>query len=186
MKKIKTIFERNWETDRKVNNQLAVDFDFSTSIATEKLDGVNIRLTTRNGLVVRVEKRRNPSKLEKTKGIEEPWYMEANESDTADKWIFDAIKNTDFANIPDGEWPAEALGKNIQGNPLNLDKNIVFVFSLPSWREKIILGNVPHAYEALKIWLSQQKSKIGNNVGIEGIVWHGKNGDMVKIKLKDF
>lgn len=81
---------------------------------------------------------------------------------------------------------AEALGKNIQGNPLNLENNQVFLFSLPDWREKIILENVPTDFEGLKAYLHTQKSKIGNDALIEGIVWHHPNGDMVKIKRKDF
>lgn len=39
MRKIKIIFDRNWETDRKVNAKLVVDFDFAEATATEKLDG---------------------------------------------------------------------------------------------------------------------------------------------------
>ena len=31
-----------------------------------------------------------------------------------------------------------------------------------------------------------RKSKYGNDCGIEGIVWHCENGEMYKIKLKDF
>jgi hypothetical protein len=186
MRKIKTIFDRNWETNRKVNAQLVVDFDFENATATEKLDGMNIRLTIRNHTVVRVEKRRNPSKVQKQQGISEPWYVDTDEFGTADKWIFDAVNNTDFSQVPDGEWSAEALGKNIQGNPLNLSNNQVFIFSLPKWREKIALANVPTTFEALKAWLPQQKSKLGNNTGIEGIVWHHPSGEMVKIKVKDF
>lgn len=186
MRKIKTIFDRNWETNRKVNAQLAVDFDFENATATEKLDGMNIRLTIRNHTVVRVEKRRNPSKVQKQQGISEPWYVDADKFGPADQWIFDAVNNTDFTQVPNGEWSAEALGKNIQGNPLNLSNNQVFIFSLPKWREKITLANVPTTFEALKVWLPQQKSKLGNNAGIEGIVWHHPNGEMVKIKVKDF
>ena len=48
MHKIRTIFDRNWESDRKVNSKLIVtDFDFSKAIATEKLDGMNVRITVR-------------------------------------------------------------------------------------------------------------------------------------------
>ena len=157
MRKIKTIFDRNWDTDRKVNHKLVVDFNFEEAIATEKLDGTNIRITFRKGLVVRVEKRRNPSKTQKKQGIEEPWYVDADEFSSEDKWIFDAVKNTDLSLVPDGEWSAEALGKNIQGNPLNLDNNQVFLFSLPEWRKKILLDPVPYDYENLKAYLATQK-----------------------------
>jgi hypothetical protein len=55
MEKIPTIFDRNWETNRKVNEKLVVEnFDFGNAIATEKLDGTNVRVTVRNHIVVRV------------------------------------------------------------------------------------------------------------------------------------
>ena len=186
MRKISTIFERNWGGNRSVIPHLIVEFDFETAIATEKLDGTNIRVTVRNGGVVRVEKRKNPTKLEKQKGILNPWYVDADEYATQDKWIFDAVKNTDLSKVPDGEWPAEAIGKNIQGNPLNLEGNQIFIFSLPSWRKKITLNNVPTTFEGIKDYLSTQKSLIGNDCLMEGIVWHHPNGEMVKIKRKDF
>jgi hypothetical protein len=185
MIKIKTIFERNWNTDGKIKNEPCVGFRADTlkgAIATEKLDGTNIRVTVRNHIVVRVEKRRNPSRLEKAKGIIEPWYIDASES-SEDKHIMACVKGTDFSDIPDGEWSGEALGLNIQGNPLKLDKNVVVFFSL---QKAPVFENVPTDYEGLKEWLPKQKSKYGNDCGIEGIVWHCPNGDMYKIKTKDF
>ncbi len=188
MQKIPTIFDRNWEGNRKVNDQLVVtDFDFDNAIATEKLDGTNVRLTVRNYTVVRVEKRRNPSKIQKQQGIKEPWYIDASEHDKADAYIFEAVKNTDFSDVPDGEWSAEALGEKIQGNPLNLKGHTLFLFSLPEWRQKVVYENVPTDFEALKAWLPKQKSIFGNDCGIEGIVWHNlETGEMCKIKIKDF
>lgn len=196
MKKIKTIFDRNWEGNRKVIDRYSdgIVFDSLTKsvwadyfpthkiIATEKIDGTNIRVTIRNHTVVRVEKRRNPTKLEKAKGIAEPWYIDATES-SEDKWIMDAVKNTNFSEIPDGEWSGEAVGLNIQGNPLNLDKNMVVFFSLGQCP---VFDDVPVDYEGLKKWLPKQKSKFGKDCGIEGIVWHLPDGSMYKIKNKDF
>ncbi|MFW5962139.1 MAG: hypothetical protein ACOCQR_00810 [bacterium] len=187
MRKIKTIFERDWKGNRGVVDNLIVNFDFSNAIATEKLDGMNIRVTVRNEQVVRVEKRRNPNKKQKKEGIVIPWYVDAKRDDPADKWIFNAVENTDFIDVPDGEWSAEAIGPKIQGNPLNLEKHELFIFSLEHWREKIVFADAPISFAELKEWLPKQKSKIGNNCGIEGIVWHNQvNGDMVKIKVKDF
>lgn len=186
MRKILTIFDRNWKTDRKINTKLIVDFDFENAIATEKLDGTNIRVTVRNGIVVRSEKRRNPSKIQKQKGIVDPWYVDIDEYSSHDKWMVDAVKNTDFSSVPDGEWSAEAIGKNIQGNPLNLENNQIFIFSLPSWRDKIQLHDAPHSFLELKDYFNTKKSIIGNDCLMEGIVWHHPNGRMVKIKRKDF
>lgn len=188
MEKIRTIFDRNWEGNRKVNSNLVVtDFDFNNAIATEKLDGMNVRVTVRNEMVVRIEKRRNPNKAQKEIGIKDPWYVDAIESDKSDSYIFDAVKNTDFKNVPDGEWSAEALGEKIQGNPLNLEGHTLFIFSLEDWKKKVTYENAPTDFDELKNWLPKQKSIFGNDCGIEGIVWHNlKTGQMCKIKLKDF
>jgi len=187
MEKIPTIFDRNWDGDRKVNEKLVVEFDFVNAIATEKLDGMNVRVTVRNHTVVRLEKRRNPNKAQKAKGISDPWYVDANESDKADQYLFEAVKGSDFSKVIDGEWSAEALGEKIQGNPLKLKGHKLFIFSLEEEKKKIVFENVPTDFAALKEWLPVQKSIFGNDAGIEGIVWHDlKTGSMCKIKIKDF
>lgn len=188
MEKIPTIFDRNWDTDRKVNPKLVVeDFDFENALATEKLDGTNVRVTVRNHTVVRLEKRRNPDKQQKANGINEPWYVDADANDKADSYLFEAVQHTDFSSVPDGEWSAEALGEKIQGNPLQLAGHTLFIFSLPDWRKRVSYEQVPTDFEGLKQWLPRQKTKLGNGTGIEGIVWHNsETGAMCKIKVKDF
>lgn len=192
MKKIKTIFERNWEGDGKIINQPIKyenysDLSFLKFMkATEKLDGTNVRVTVRNHMVMRVEKRRNPDKIQKAKGVVDPWYVDASEFEAQDKWIFDGIKNTDFSEVPDGEWSGELIGPNIQGNPLNLPTNRIVFFTLGQ-APVFDFGDVPFTYEGLKAWLPAQKSKYGTDCGIEGIVWHDEvTGSMFKIKTKDF
>lgn len=182
MKKIQTIFDRDWKGNRGVIDKLIVDFDFSKAKATEKVDGTNIRITVRNKNLVRVEKRCNPSKRQKAMGIEEPWYVDADANDPQDKWIFNAVADRTLEDVPDGEWSAEAFGKNIQGNPLGMDRNTMMIFSLD---EAPVFDDCPNTYGELKEWLPSQHSKIGIGI-IEGIVWHGENGKMVKIKNKDF
>lgn len=182
MQKIPTIFDRNWDGDKTVIDRLIVEFDFANAIATEKIDGMNVRVTIRNGTSVRLEKRLNPTKIQKAKGIVDPWYTDADEFGPTDKWLFDALKHTELGTLPDGEWSAEAVGVNIQGNPLGLDRNLVIFFSLGQCP---VFEDVPTSYEELKTWLPTQKSKVGAG-GIEGIVWHGQGGKMCKIKTKDF
>ena len=124
----------------------------------------------------------HPDKIQKFKGIKDPWYVDASEYDAQDKWIYDALKNTDLSQIPDGEWNGEAIGTNIQGNPLQLDKNIIVFFTLG---QAPIHDNVPTDFEGLKAWLPKQQSKYGQG-NIEGIVWHCSDSTMMKIKAKDF
>lgn len=194
MKKIKTIFDRDWKGDKTVTDKYAEGVDpeiLKNYIATEKLDGMNVRVTVRNHTVVRLEKRRNPDKIQKAKGIVEPWYVDADSCNPQDKYLCEAVINTDFSDIPDGEWSAEALGKNIQGNPLGLDKNVLCIFDLGM---APVLQNAPITYNELKEWLPFQKTKFGNpEFPVEGIVWragnmekHDRGYPMFKIKTKDF
>jgi hypothetical protein len=134
-----------------------------------------------------VEKRRNPDNIQKAKGIIEPWYVDAYDCPD-DKFIMEAARNTDISVVEDGEWSGEALGPKIQGNPLNLDKHTVFLFSVPEIRMKVVFEGVPTDFDGLMEWLPQQKSKYGNDCGIEGIVWWNwdENNPVTKIKTKDF
>jgi hypothetical protein len=185
MKKIKTIFDRDWDGTGGVVNTPVEGLDLDTlknAKATEKIDGTNVRLTVRKGTLVRLEKRRNPTKLEKAKGIEEPWYIDADEYAPNDKFMWEAARNTDLSDVPDGEWSGEAVGPSVQGNTLNIPDHRVVMFSLgrvPTFE------NVPLDYDTLKVWLKEQDSKYGTGK-IEGIVWHFEDGTMYKIKTKDF
>jgi len=183
MKKIKTIFERDWEGNGGVLNIPTIPLEsLKEAKATEKIDGTNVRITVRNHALVRLEKRRNPTKIEKAKGIEEPWYMDADEYAPNDKFMWEAARNTDLSDVPDGEWSAEAVGESIQGNTLNLTGHTLALFSLG---KVPVFEDVPLEYEPLKEWLKNKDSEYGTGK-IEGIVWHFPNGDMYKIKTKDF
>ena len=87
------------------------------------------------------------------------------------------------------KYPAETilnLSRKLE-LPLNLTGHRLFIFSLDSWKRKVVYENVPIGFEELKTWLPKQKSIFGNDCRIEGIVWHNlKTGEMCKIKLKDF
>ena len=186
MEKIQTIFDRDWEGNRGVVD-IYINDDIPKilreAIATEKLDGTNVRLTVRNHKLIRLEKRRNPDKRQKAEGITEPWYVEAGEYDPQDKFIWEAARSTNLKDIEDGEWSGEAVGKKIQGNPLNLEGHQVCLFSCKKAPE---LKNVPVTFNELKEWLPKQKSSYGSDCGIEGIVWHWGRFKKFKIKLKDF
>ena len=86
MEKIPTIFDRgdNFRVIDKVREGCEWVFE-GEGVATEKLDGTNVRLTIRAGQCVRVEKRRNPSKIQKKNGIKDGWYVDADEFGKEDK-----------------------------------------------------------------------------------------------------
>jgi hypothetical protein len=186
MEKIPTLFERNDKF--KVIDKIHEGCDWvirGEGQATEKLDGMNMRLTVQGGMVVKVEKRRNPTRDQKKAGIVDGWYVDAKEADNNDKWLFDAVRNTDVSSWPDGEHSVEALGPSIQGNPLGLDRHVCVPFNL-----KIpVYENVPRTFDGLKMFIATEALKSiysphGNLA--EGIVFHHPDGRRAKIKRKDF
>ena len=183
MEKIPTIFNRG--PDFKVTEQVREGCEWvfaGEGIATEKLDGTNVRLTIRAGQCVRLEKRRNPSKKQKQLGIKDGWYVDADEFSKEDKWIFEAMGNTDLNQWPDGEHSAEALGPRIQGNPLGLEQHICVPFNLaiPTFDE------LDRSFGGLKQALNELESKYSPKNLAEGIVFHHPDGRRAKIKRKDF
>ncbi len=149
---------------------------------TEKLDGTNLRLTVRSGQLVRVEKRRNPSKVQKQQGIVDGWYSDSDPHSAEDKWVLAAAKNTDVSGWPDGEHPCEALGPRIQGNPLELSDHLCVPFNL----EVPLYRDVPRDYEGLREFLATLESAFSPGHLAEGIVFHHPDGRRAKIKRKDF
>lgn len=186
MQKIPTIFDRDWEGNRGVINDLLINPRI-VATAHEKLDGTNVRVTIRNGQLKLLEKRRTPSKQQKKEGITQPCYAATDVYDPADQYIWEAARNRDYTTIPDGSWEAEVLGPKIQGNPLNLEQHTLCIFSY---------GEAPHIvecpllssetlYDDLKAWLPKRRSEFGEGL-IEGIVWWSKGRPVGKIKTKDF
>jgi hypothetical protein len=183
MEKIPTIFDRG--DGFKVTNapRKGCEWVFAgEGAATEKVDGTNVRITVRNGKVVRVEKRRNPSKLQKSQGIMDGWYVDADEFAKEDQWIYASVKGTDVSGWPDGEHSAEAVGPHVQGNPLGLEKEICVPFNL----EIPVFDGVPRTYEGLRDFLKGADSKFSPGHPAEGIVFHHPDGRRAKIKAKDF
>lgn len=206
MHKIKTIFDRDWDGNHGVIPKLLVH---PGGTVTEKLDGTNVRVTVRDGTVVRIEARRNPPKGLKRSGIEEPWYRDAWQCSDAperiysfapsDRYIIDGVLGTPLSAMPDGEWSGEVVGPKVQGNPLLLDEHRVYFFGrdLPIAARVPVLDDVPALYqdgaaaeqwyfEALHGYLQGARSRVNPEAPIEGIVWHVMDKPFAKIKLRDF
>ncbi len=172
--------------------------------ATEKLDGTNVRVTVKDSKIVRVEKRRNPTREQKALGPE-PGYVDTRRDDPSDKHILAAADNTSIVShesgdyrglsltmiertslvegrifLPDGEWPCEAIGPKIQGNRYRLAKAVLYPFSFMP----IELGEVPRTFEGLRTYFPRH-SRL-SEVPMEGIVFHHGDGRMAKIKASDF
>ncbi len=183
MEKIPTLFDRG--DDFRVTPSVREGCEWvleGEGVPTEKLDGTNVRLTVRAGRVVRVEKRRNPSKLQKKQGIVDGWYVDADEHGPEDRWIFEAVRGTDVSRWPDGEHSCEALGPKIQGNPLDVGAPVCVPFN----REIPIFDDVPRSYEGLREFLRERDSLFAPGHLAEGIVFHHPDGRRAKIKRRDY
>lgn len=183
MEKIPTVFERDesFGVTSRVRPECQWVLD-GEGEATEKLDGTNVRLTVRGGLLVRVEKRRNPSKLQKKQGVKDGWYVDADEFGPEDRWIYDAARSTDVRTWTDGEHACEALGPSIQGNPLGLEKHMCVPFNVAAPR----YDGVTRTFEGLRDFLTSAPSRFAPGHTAEGIVFHHPDGRRAKIKRKDF
>jgi len=183
MEKIPTIFERNEAFKVVDRRRPGCEWVFAgEGSATEKLDGTNCRLTVRSGTVVRVEKRCNPGREHKKRGIVDGWYGDAHEDDPADRWLFEAVRGTDVTGWPDGEHSVEALGPKIQGNPLGLAAHVCVAFNLHA----PIHESAPRTYEGLREFLRDLDSRFAPGHPAEGLVFHHPDGRRAKIKRKDF
>lgn len=180
MEKIPTIFERDgrFHVVDRPRADCAWVFD-GEGAATEKLDGTNVRLTVRCGTIVRVEKRRNPNREQKQRGIVDGWYVDAG---AEDKWIMAAADGTDVSAWPDGEHSCEALGPRVQGNPLGLAEHICMPFNLSA----PVYADVPRDFAGLRAFLATVDSVYSPGNLAEGLVFHHPDGRRAKIKRKDF
>ena len=176
MKKIISLFERNYQTDRLVRDEVVPGAEWviaGEGVATRKYDGTCCLIE--NG---RLFKRYEV----KAGGMPPPGFVPANEVDPAtgkqqgwmavgagpeDKFHREAFS----AALPDGTY--ELLGPKIQGNPEKAPCHVLLKHSNAD-----ILVDCPRDFAGLRDYFSVHS--------IEGVVWHHPDGRMVKIKAKDF
>ena len=178
MKKIKSLFERNYETDRLCNPNVVSGSEWvinGEGIATRKFDGTCCMVE--NGeLYKRYDAKKGKVAPEGFIPAQEPdevtghcpGWLKVSADKPEDKWFYAAYQKS--GALPDGTY--ELCGPHFQSNPERFDED-TFV---PHGVE--VLNDAPRTYEELKEYFK------GKN--IEGIVWHRGNGDMVKIKKRDF
>ena len=179
MKKIPTIFERDWNGDRSrvvdvINPKAQWVFD-GLGWPTQKLDGTSCMIKDHQ-LYKRREMRKDETppadfiladhddETGKTVG----WVPVTNAAE--DQWHRLAFGFP--AGKEDGTY--ELVGPKVQGNPEGYASHQL-VNHLASG---LLLDAVPLTFDGLKAWLSEHN--------VEGIVWHLDDGRMAKIKVRDF
>lgn len=182
MKKIPTVFERDWNGDRsRVVDQVHAGCEWvlaGEGKATRKMDGTCCMVRSN-----RLFKRR-----ELPKNTTAPDGFEVADYDTEtgktvgwvavgegpeDKYHREAWTGCD--TWPDGTY--ELVGPKIQGNPEGWQFHLLLRHGAKGGPMSPI-PNVPRSFEGLREWLAGQN--------IEGIVFHHPDGRMAKIKLRDF
>jgi len=176
MEKIITLFQRNYDGDRLVRDEVVPGAEWvlaGEGIATRKWDGTAC-LVRAGCLYKRYDARSGkappanfvpaqpepdpvsghwPGWVPVGDGPEDRWHREAWAQDT-----------------PDGTY--ELIGPRVQGNPEGLSAHAL----VPHGADP--LPDAPREFDALRQYLQ------GTN--IEGIVWHHPDGRMVKLKARDF
>jgi len=182
MKKIPSLFERDWNGDRsRVIGKVAAGCEWVANgegIATRKFDGSPVMI--RDGkLYKRYDCKNGKSPPPGFDPCQEPdpvtghWpgWVPVNETAKEDRWFREAWKNSIASRC---EWSGtyEACGPHFQGNPEQRHFDVL----VKHGEEK--LPDAPRTFSALAEWFKGKD--------IEGIVWHHPDGRMCKIKKSDF
>lgn len=178
MKKIISLFQRNYDGNRLVRDEIVPGAEWVVAgegVATRKWDGTACMV--KDGVLYK--------RYDVKKGREVPFgFIPAQEPDAVtghwpgwvevgngneDKWFRAGFENTDLAH--DGTY--ELIGPKVQGNPEKMETHILVQHG--GW---VLIPWPTRDYEELKQYFKDHD--------IEGIVWHHEDGRMVKIKGKDF
>lgn len=181
MKKIPTLFQRNYDTDRLVRNEVTPGCEWvlqGEGDPTEKIDGTCCRV--KNGILYKRYELKpgkpaprdfEPAQEPDPVTGETPGWVRVTDG-PEDRWHREA-----FARYPNQyfrpEETVELVGPKVQGNPYGLVEHRLICHHLG-----LRMRDVPRDFEGLRAWLRDHK--------VEGIVWHHPDGRMVKLKRKDF
>ena len=180
MKKIPTIFVRDWKGNRsRVTDEPHPECAWvflGEGVATRKRDGKAVRIDAagipwRRYDAAKNEKRPMTFKscgVDEETGKEPGWVVGCGSDE---KWMDEAGNTADF-DAGTYELCGPKIGTRAGANPEGLDRHQLFRHG----SEK--LEGVPTTFDALRDWLEANE--------LEGVVWHHPDGRMAKIKRSDF
>jgi len=188
MKKIPSLFQRNYDGDRLVRDEVVPGCEWvlaGEGVATVKLDGTSClvqdgilykRYDAKKGKAapegwIPCEEAADPNTghwpgwLPVGDGPEDRWHREA--------WDFmTTLQGVKYnASLPDGTY--ELIGPRVQGNPHGATRH-----GLVRHGDMVPETDAPRTFNGLKEYFA-------SNV-IEGLVWHHPDGRMCKLKRRDF
>ena len=188
MKKIISLFQRNYETDRLVRDEVVPGAEWviaGEGVATRKWDGVCTLI--RDGKLYKrfeakdehfVGTKKLPDTWEPsderdpTTGKQMGWVLvDEQNAKSEDRFMLEALHNT-FGNRHRDGGTYEFVGPKSQGNVEQY------------WQHRLVrhggavVNDAPHTFAELRGYFIDRD--------IEGIVWHHPDGRMVKIKARDF
>ena len=176
MKKIPSLFKRNFET-HEIYNEITEGCEWVIKgeiTPTRKFDGTACmvkdgELFKRYDCKIGRKKTLNGIPCQPLPDPETghwPWWIPVTKDDKYHKEAFMRMPTL----MGDGTY--ELCGPKINGNPEGLTYHILIAHGCE------VLEGCPIDFKALPQWLTY--------AGIEGIVWYHQDGRMCKVKLKDF
>ena len=176
MEKIISLFQRNYETDRLVRDEVVPGAEWvlaGEGVPTRKYDGTSCMV--RDGkLYKRYDAKRGKTPPAGFEPAQEPdpvtghhpgWVPVGDGPE--DRWHREAIEGS---NLPDGTY--ELVGPKVQGNPEGFATHHLVMHGCD------VPPDCPRNFASIRDYLVART--------IEGVVWHHPDGRMVKIKRKDF
>lgn len=193
MRKIISLFQRNYDGDRKVRDEVVPGAEWvlaGEGVPTRKFDGTCCMV--RDGRLFRRHDRKlKNGKIKPAPEGWEPAEVKPNEhtghwpgwlpvgDGPQDKWHREAWEyHLTSAALPDGTY--ELLGPKVQGNPEGFIRHELVRHGTFGTD-----GQDPRTYSDIRDFLAHIRT-YDEDQPWEGIVWHHPDGRMVKIKTKDF
>ena len=186
MKKIPTVFERQYENHKVVGISDTFTSDlaklaFLEGEATLKWDGSCCAIID-GELYKRYDAKKGKKAPEGAIPCCEadpitghhPHWVKVDENNPADKWFVEAYKNTvaEAGALYIGDRTYEAIGKHFQGNPYDREDDILFQHG------NVVIDGAMRTFEGIKEYLESHY--------IEGIVFWLNGEPVAKIKRSDF
>ena len=184
MKKIISLYQRNYDGDRLVRDEIVPGAEWviaGEGVATRKMDGTCC-LVLGGNLYKRYDAKNGKTPPEGFMPAQEPdpvtghwpgWLLVSEGPD--DRWHREAWQRWLDSGHPIQEGTYELVGPKVQGNPEQREAHGLVYHQ---GRGLVLDPQPPRDFAGIRAYLEGRD--------IEGIVWHHPDGRMVKIKAKDF